>query len=156
MNVALRPMRQSEFPDYLAAAIELYARDMVENAGLDEEVARRKSAADHERLFPAGLETPGLTVLVIEADGEAVGHVLLGEQERHASSHAFLYDIVVDPAHRGEGLGRKAMELIEGEARARGHDRIELNVFGGNKVARSLYRSLGYRETFVTMAKGIG
>ncbi len=156
MSVALRPMRQSEFPDYLAEAIELYAQDMVENAGLDEEVARRKSAADHERLFPVGLETPGLAVFVIEAEGEAVGRVLLGEHERHGSSHAFLYDIVVDPVHRGEGLGRKAMELVEGEARARGHDRIELNVFGGNEAARGMYRSLGYRETFVTMAKGIG
>ena len=33
--------------------------------------------------------------------------------------------------------------------------RMELNVFGGNDVARSLYRSLGYVERAVSMGKDI-
>ena len=45
------------------------------------------------------------------------------------------------------------MLLVEGEARDRGIGRVELNVFGGNEVARGLYRSLGYVETSVQMAK---
>jgi RimJ/RimL family protein N-acetyltransferase len=44
----------------------------------------------------------------------------------------------------------------EDEARARGVHRIELHVFGGNDVARGLYRSLGYVETSVLMGKDLG
>jgi ribosomal protein S18 acetylase RimI-like enzyme len=48
------------------------------------------------------------------------------------------------------------MELAEQQASARGIGRVELNVFGGNEVARNLYRSLGYVETSVQMAKDLG
>jgi ribosomal protein S18 acetylase RimI-like enzyme len=47
------------------------------------------------------------------------------------------------------------MRLAEDEARGRGIDRIELNVFGGNDVARGLYRSLGYVETAAQMRKDL-
>ena len=45
------------------------------------------------------------------------------------------------------------MLLLEDEARSLGLTRISLNVFGGNEVARSLYRSLGYAEKAVAMSK---
>jgi ribosomal protein S18 acetylase RimI-like enzyme len=45
------------------------------------------------------------------------------------------------------------MLLLEDEARAKGLDRIILNVYGNNEPARSLYQSLGYDERAVTMAK---
>jgi ribosomal protein S18 acetylase RimI-like enzyme len=47
------------------------------------------------------------------------------------------------------------MLALEEEARARGLERVSLNVFGGNAVARGLYASLGYRETAVWMRKDI-
>jgi len=47
-------------------------------------------------------------------------------------------------------------ETVVAEARARGIGRLELNVFGGNDVARHLYRSLGYVETSVQMGKDLG
>jgi ribosomal protein S18 acetylase RimI-like enzyme len=45
------------------------------------------------------------------------------------------------------------MLLAEAEARRRSLARIGLNVFGGNEVARNLYRSLGYTETAIIMHK---
>ena len=47
------------------------------------------------------------------------------------------------------------MLLAEDEVRSRGLSHIALNVFGGNDVARSLYRSLGYAETAVFMRKSV-
>ena len=67
----------------------------------------------------------------------------------------FIYDVEIDEAHRGKGYGRAAMELAEQEANALGIGRIELNVFGGNDVARRLYLSVGYVETSVQMAKDL-
>ena len=94
-------------------------------------------------------------MLVVESDGEPVGNVVFGPRERHGRRQAFLYDIEIRPEHRGRGIGTRAMALLQDEARALGLERIELNVFGGNEGARRLYRSLGYQETFVTMAKDI-
>jgi len=155
VNVVLRPLRADEFPSFLERAIAEYARDMIENGDVAEDAAWRKSKADHAALLPDGLATPGVAVLAIDADGESVGRAVLGERTEHGQSHAFLYDLEIGDAHRGRGLGRRAMKLIQAEARAQGHERIVLNVFGGNDVARRLYRSLGYREVAVTMAKDL-
>jgi ribosomal protein S18 acetylase RimI-like enzyme len=48
------------------------------------------------------------------------------------------------------------MVFAEEEARRRGIGRVALNVFGGDEVARGLYRSLGYEENAVAMSKGAG
>jgi ribosomal protein S18 acetylase RimI-like enzyme len=48
------------------------------------------------------------------------------------------------------------MVFAEEEARRRGLDRVVLNVFGRNEVARRLYRSLGYEENAVAMSKTVG
>jgi RimJ/RimL family protein N-acetyltransferase len=92
---------------------------------------------------------------VVEAtDGEVVGHVWLGDRNtRNEGRVAFVYEIRIDAEQRGRGYGRDAMLLLEDKARALGLDRIELNVFGGNEVARGLYRSLGYEERAVMMGK---
>ncbi len=155
MSVVLRPMRHDEFPAYLENAVESYAAGMVDHAGLSHEAARSKSVADNNALFSNGLDTPEIVVLVVESGGEPVGHVVFGRRERHGRRQAFLYDIQIGPEHRGRGIGGRAMALLQDEARALGLERIELNVFGGNAGARRLYRSLGYQETFVTMAKDI-
>ena len=155
MSVVLRPMRLDEFPAYREHEIESYADALVEQAGLPRKQPVEKSIADNEALFSNGLDTPGLVVLVVESDGEPVGNVVFGSRERHGRRQAFLYDIQIRPEHRGRGLGTRAMALLLEEARALGLERIELNVFGGNEGARRLYRSLGYQETFVTMAKDI-
>ena len=45
------------------------------------------------------------------------------------------------------------MLAFEERARELGAEKVTLNVFGGNDVARSLYRSLGYVEESVHMRK---
>ena len=45
------------------------------------------------------------------------------------------------------------MLALEEEVRELGFPSVGLNVWGGNEVARSLYRSLGYAEQSVGMVK---
>jgi ribosomal protein S18 acetylase RimI-like enzyme len=47
------------------------------------------------------------------------------------------------------------MRALEAEARSRGLPVLELNVWGGNEVARALYRSEGYAERAVFMSKDL-
>jgi GNAT superfamily N-acetyltransferase len=153
MNVRLRPMLDDEFAPWLPLMRERYAADMVEQAGVTEEQAAAKAADDTERLFPDGAPSKEQLVYVIEADGEVAGDLWLCRRDDFMGPCLFVYDIRLEERYRGRGYGRAAMEFAEDEARRLGVDRIALNVFGGNEVARGLYRSLGYTENAVAMSK---
>jgi ribosomal protein S18 acetylase RimI-like enzyme len=153
--VRLRPLRAEEFPAFLEASKRGYAEGIATHGGRSAEFARQKSEEDHAAVLPDGLDTPGHAIFVIEADGERVGMLWLAEREIGGRPVSYIYDIEVDERHRGKGYGRAAMLLAEEEAMRRGLHRIELNVFGGNQVARNLYRSLGYVETSAQMAKDL-
>ena len=154
MTLTLRPLREEEFDAWRERSVARYADDMVLNSGLEPDFARRKGEEDFDRAMPERLATPGAAVFTLVAEsGERVGDLWLGEQDFFGRRRAWVYEVYVEEVFRGRGYGRRAMELAEEEARRRGHARIELNVFGGNEVARGLYRSLGYTEIAVAMGK---
>ena len=157
MSIALRRFRADEYTAWEPRSRERYADDMVRNGGVASENAETKAAQDFERILPAGLATPGQHLWMIEADGDVIGHAWLGERDAADGRRvAFVFEVWVDEEHRGHGHGRGAMVRLEDEARALGHDRIELNVFGGNAVARGLYSTLGYSEVAIYMGKDLG
>jgi ribosomal protein S18 acetylase RimI-like enzyme len=154
-NLALRPLRADEYPVWRETEVAEYARDISENGDTPIDAARRKAEADMAEILPHGLETPNHWIFVLEVDGHAVGRLWLSEREIDGRRALFIFDVEVAEAFRGRGYGRAAMQLAEGEARQRGIHRIELNVFGGNTVARRLYQSLGYVERAVRMARDL-
>ena len=157
MGVRLRPMRDDEYDAFYEDGVERYARDIAENGGFEYEYAHAKSIEDFARTLPQGLASPDQFVLVVEDDeGRGVGMLWWAiRQNQIGANYAFVYNVVIDEAERGRGLGRAAMLALEDDVRAHGLDRIELNVFGGNEVARGLYRSLGFAESAVYMGKDL-
>jgi ribosomal protein S18 acetylase RimI-like enzyme len=151
----LRPLREDEYPVWRDMEIEEYGRDISENGDTPLDAARRKAETDMAEILPDGLATPKHWMFVIEVDGAPAGRLWISEREIDGRRAIFIFDVHVDEAFRGRGFGRAAMLLAEREALARDIHRIELNVFGGNTVARGLYRSLGYVERSVRMAKDL-
>jgi ribosomal protein S18 acetylase RimI-like enzyme len=149
MGVRLRPLREDELDDWVSRSREGYAREMIEHGGFPEAEAREKARDD----FATYLGTAGSDVFTLEDDsnGEHVGELWL--VERHGA--LAVLDVYVAEGLRGRGYGRAAMLLAEDEARRRGFERIILNVFAGNAIARSLYESLGYQERSISMAKSL-
>ena len=96
---------------------------------------------------------PSLFPMAIYAGDELIGFTLYGYDVEH-KTYA-IQRLMIDRRLQGQGYGRAAMELAEEQAHAKGIGRMELNVFGGNEVARKLYPSLGYVETSVQMAKDL-
>jgi len=151
VSLALRLLDEDEVRA-LAPEIERgYAEEIEHYGNLDGEAARRKAAQD----IPQVLDDPKSDLFALEEDGRRVGHLWIGERDLQERRVLWIWDVFVDPSQRGRGLGRRAMGLAEGEARGRGLDRVELNVFGGNEVARSLYRALDYDEIAVAMGKHV-
>jgi ribosomal protein S18 acetylase RimI-like enzyme len=156
-SVRLRPLREEEWASFVERSKRGYADDMVANGGMTVDFARRKAERDFASLLTDGLATQGHHVYAVEdvETEEAVGWLWFARREGYGEEVAFLYDIRLEERVRGRGLGRQAMRLLEDEVRALGLSRIALNVFGGNEVARGLYRSLGYAETAVSMSKDV-
>jgi GNAT superfamily N-acetyltransferase len=61
------------------------------------------------------------------------------------SEDAWLEDLFVEEASRGEGYGRMLVEAAVERARSRGCDRIQLDVNQANTGAAKLYESCGFR-----------
>jgi ribosomal protein S18 acetylase RimI-like enzyme len=152
MSVTGRPMRADEFDGWLATTKVAYVGDMV-RAGVPEDGAREKGDQDFAMLLSAGVETEGQSLYILEDGDEVVGNLWLSERQDDLGETLCVYNVAIDEAYRGRGLGRAAMTWVEGEALRRGIQVVTLNVFGGNDVARGLYRSLGYDEIAVYMRK---
>jgi ribosomal protein S18 acetylase RimI-like enzyme len=155
--VTLPPMEPDAWEAWRVASIRGYATDMVRVGTWPREGAEERAAAMFARLVPDGPHTPGQEFRsIVTRAGEVVGALWFAAEEEVGHGAAYIWDIVIDPAHRGRGYGRAAMEALEPLARSLGYDRIRLHVFGDNAVARHLYRAVGYDETNVTMMKRIG
>ena len=154
MGVRLRPLREDELEDWLDRTREGYAREMVEHGGFPETEAREKARDDIATyLVPDADRRASEDVFALEDDasGARVGHLWLVVRRGALA----VLDVFVEEGLRGRGYGRAAMLSAEDEARRRGFERINLNVFAGNAIARSLYESLGYQERSVSMSKGL-
>jgi ribosomal protein S18 acetylase RimI-like enzyme len=155
MSLSVRPLSNEEFESWFPRIRDGYAADMVKDAGVAPDKGAAMAASQMDALFPGQKPSPEQLVYVLEADGERVGDLWLCDREDPVQHALFIYFVGIDSEHRGKGYGKAAMELVESEARRLGIDRVALNVFGGNEVARNLYRSLGYEENAVSMSKNL-
>ncbi|WP_154606391.1 GNAT family N-acetyltransferase [Arthrobacter sp. AQ5-05] len=152
MTLSLRPMTAEQLQDWLLWCLEDYAQDRM-RSGESAELARANSAADNAKYFPDGEPAEGHLVNELVADGEVVGFLWIGPESTARDGAWWVWDIGVHSQHRGQGFGRAAMLLAEAEAKRRGGKELGLHVFGFSTVARTLYDSLGYLPTSITMAK---
>jgi ribosomal protein S18 acetylase RimI-like enzyme len=152
--VTLEPMSDEAWIAWREASIRGYAQDKVRVGSWPAEAAEARAANEFASLLSAGASTPGRELRSItRADGVPVGAIWVGPDPSGDRRAAWVWDIVIDEAFRGQGYGRAAMLLLEPLARDMGYEMIRLHVFGDNDVARGLYRSVGDAEEDVVMIK---
>jgi len=103
------------------------------------------------------LDNPDIVILVAERDGEVIGYTYAGVEGTDYMAlrgpAGALYDIVVDPAHRGQGIGRKLLDATIEALKARGAPRVVLSTAEGNAVAQRLFEHAGFRRTMIEMTR---
>jgi ribosomal protein S18 acetylase RimI-like enzyme len=101
------------------------------------------------------LAVPNVIVLVAEANGGVVAYSYSGVEGHDWMSlrgpAGVLYDIVVDPASRGRGVGRKLLEATTAALRKKGASQMVLSTAEQNEIAQRLFASAGFRRTMIEM-----
>ena len=106
------------------------------------------------------LDEPSIIILVAERDGEVVGYTFAGVEGNDYISlrgpAGVLHDIVVDPAHRGLGIGQVLLEATLEALAARGVPRVVLSTAERNESAQRLFARAGFRRTMIEMTREVG
>ena len=148
-------MTEAEFSEYKPFLIENYAQNIAHNYGLPLEEARASSAKQINALLSQDRATPHQLLYELclgkSAPEDRIGYLWLDVDE--TKHRCFIYDIYLHEAFRGQGWGRKTLEMLERQMAERNIQRIGLSVFGQNKIARELYLKLGYEVMGLNMQK---
>ena len=79
-------------------------------------------------------------------ESRVVGMATLVPVEKLMGRTGRVEDVVVDQGYRGQGIGRRLMELIVVEARRLGLEKLELTSSPERKAANKLYKRLGFKR----------
>jgi GNAT superfamily N-acetyltransferase len=138
-------------PDPCVRTIE--PADVAAVVRLVHELAQYERAARECALTAAQLEValftarPALFGHVATIGGQVVGCALwfLNFSTWRGAHGIYLEDLYVQPAHRGQGLGKALLRELARECKQRGYERLEWAVLDWNEPAINFYGSLGAR-----------
>lgn len=85
-----------------------------------------------------------ITVLLAGAGPDGLAQLRLRRSVWFEGLDAYLEELYVVPARRGEGIGRALLESAMGAAREAGAEHIDLNTGETDTAARALYESAGF------------
>jgi ribosomal protein S18 acetylase RimI-like enzyme len=116
-----------------------------------------RTEAGYASFLASQLERPEVIVLVAEAQGEVLGYAYAGLEGQDWMSlrgpAGVVYDLVVDPQHRREGVGRRLLDKTLEALAARGAPRVVLSTATQNEGARRLFAAAGFRPTMIEMTR---
>jgi ribosomal protein S18 acetylase RimI-like enzyme len=103
------------------------------------------------------LEEPTIVILVAEQDGEVIGYTYSGVEGTDYMSlrgpAGVMYDIVVDPDHRQQGVGRMLVDATLAALKSKGSPRVVLSTAERNAAAQRLFNRAGFRRTMIEMTR---
>ncbi len=153
--VRLIPMTETDFQAYLEEDIERYAQVRVGAGDWHPSEALQKSREEHQQLLPDGLATKNHYLFSIndEVLGSKVGAIWFALYDKQLQPLAFVYDFLIYEEFQRRGYGKQALLALEAEVKDLGIDKIALQVFAHNHIARALYEKTGYETSSIYMTK---
>ncbi len=103
------------------------------------------------------LDAPDAVVFVAEADADVIGYAYIAVESYDYMSlrgpAGVLHDIIVDPARRRHGVGRRLLEAACAYVQSRGLSQIVLSTAERNEAAQTFFAGVGFRPTMVEMTR---
>lgn len=99
---------------------------------------------EEARAFVAANRADGAPAFVARVNGEVAGWCDVSRLPWEGWRHGGRLGMGVHPVWRRAGLGRALLEATLADARARGFERIELEVYAANAPAIRLYERAGF------------
>ena len=100
---------------------------------------------------------PEMIVLVAERGGELVGYAFAGMEGSDYMAlrgpAGVLHDLVVDPAHRRQGIGTALLEAALDALGKLGAPRVLLFTADKNHGAQAMFDRAGFRRTMIEMTR---
>jgi ribosomal protein S18 acetylase RimI-like enzyme len=119
--------------------------------------ATRHTEQGYGSFLGSQLDSADAFVLVAVQGDEVIGYAYAGMEGTDYMAlrgpAGALYDLVVDPAHRGRGVGRRLLEAAIERLVARGAPRVVLSTAEHNAVAQRLFARAGFRRTMIEMTR---
>ena len=119
-----------------------------------------QTAQRYGEFLVSQLRKADVVLLVAEENGSVIGYVYAGlegfDYMALRGPAGALYDIVVDPARRGAGVGRQLLDAALTWLAARGAPRVVLSTAEQNESAQRLFAGAGFRPTMIEMTLELG
>jgi GNAT superfamily N-acetyltransferase len=107
----------------------------------------------------AYISSPDLEVVVAAIDEEIVGsgYARIDRSEPYLKHqrHSYLGFMYVVPKHRGKGINKRIVKVLEAWSISRGVTEMRLEVYIENAAAIRAYERSGYRGLIMQMRKGL-
>jgi ribosomal protein S18 acetylase RimI-like enzyme len=117
--------------------------------------ARPGTPDGYASFIGAQLEDSDKAVLVADDSGNVIGYAYAAVEGYDYMAlrgpAGVLHDIIVDPEHRGRGVGRLLLDAALEFFRSRGVPRVVLSTAERNEAAQRLFASKGFRRTMIEM-----
>ena len=105
------------------------------------------------------LASPEAVLLVAEHDGQVVGYAYAGIEGHDWMSlrgpAGVLHDLLVDPDHRGKGVGAMLLQAVLTRLQERGASQVVLSTAERNEAAQRLFARAGFRRTMIEMTRDL-
>jgi ribosomal protein S18 acetylase RimI-like enzyme len=103
------------------------------------------------------LKEPSVVILVAERDGKVIGYSYSGVEGTDYMAlrgpAGAMYDIVVDPDYRQQGVGRMLVDATLEALKSQGVPRVVLSTAEKNGAAQRLFERSGFRRTMIEMTR---
>lgn len=101
------------------------------------------------------LRTEGYGLLVAEGESGIIGVLSYSVRPSlwHGEDSCLIEELVVDAAHRGQGVGTALVQALLARGEAKTWSEISVSAMPDNKRAIALYRSLGFTDEAVLLER---
>jgi ribosomal protein S18 acetylase RimI-like enzyme len=121
---------------------------------------RDRMPADYAAFLLRQMADGDVMLLVADDAGDVIGYAYAAIEDYDYTvlrgPAGVLHDIVVDPASRHRGVGRRLLETVLECMHGRGAPRVVLSTAERNEAAQRLFAAVGFRRTMIEMTHELG